>query len=718
MNSIFQQIASELNIKPSQVEKTVALIDEGNTIPFIARYRKEITGSLTDVQLRELNDRLTYLRNLEAKRNEVHRLISELGAMTPQIDDELKKADKLSAIEDIYRPYKPKRRTRATIAKEKGLESLANLMMLSDDEAAIIARSNQFVDPDKGVTSAEEACAGAVDILAEYYSDNADLRKALRKFYEKEATLVTAAGKQIDEKGTYDMYLEYAENAYKMPAHRVLAVNRGESQDCLKVTIELDDERALQSAQSSAPVDPSKNKFLTTAYQDAYKRLIAPSLKRETRAALTEHAEEQAIAVFGINLKQLLLQPPLKGKVVMGYDPAYRTGCKLAVIDANGKLLDYQTIYPTKPQQATVKSEKILLDLVEKYNVELIAIGNGTASRESEQFVAEALKKQGRTVHYIIVNEAGASVYSASKLGTKEYPNVDVSIRGAISIGARVQDPLSELVKIEPKSIGVGQYQHDVNQKRLTEVLDGVVEDAVNGVGVDLNIASAALLTHIAGINGKTATAIVDYRHKNGAFKKRAELLKVKGIGATAFKQAAGFLRVQQSSEVLDNSGVHPESYDVCYKLMDRLAIAPSEIGTDGVAAKAKAKLIGLDKLAEQLDIHMVLLQDLVAELDKPARDPREDLAPPLLRSDVMTIEDLEVGMVLKGTVRNVVDFGAFVDIGVKQDGLVHISELANRFVKKAMDVVAIGDIVDVKVIGIDIKRQKVSLSIKQAVAK
>ncbi len=715
MNSIFQQIANELKIKVSQVEKTVALIDEGNTIPFIARYRKEITGSLTDVQLRELNDKLTYLRNLAAKRDEVHRLISELGKMTPEIDSALKKADKLSAIEDIYRPYKPKRRTRATIAKEKGLESLANMMMLSEDEAAIKARAIEYIAPDKGVATADEACAGAVDILAEYYSDNADLRKSLRKIYEKEAVITTAAGKQSDEKGTYDMYLEYAENAYKMPAHRVLAVNRGESQDCLKVNIELDDDGALLAAQSAAPIAPTKNSFLETAYHDAYKRLIAPSLKREIRTVLTERAEEQAIAVFGINLKQLLLQPPLKGKVVMGYDPAYRTGCKLAVIDANGRLLDYQTIYPTKPQQAVAKSEKVLLDLVAKYKVELIAIGNGTASRESEQFVAAALKKQNRTVHYIIVNEAGASVYSASKLGTKEYPDVDVSIRGAISIGARVQDPLSELVKIEPKSIGVGQYQHDVNQKRLTEVLDGVVEDAVNSVGVDLNIASAALLTHIAGISSKTASAIVDYRHQNGAFKKRAELLKVKGIGATAFKQAAGFLRVQQSEEVLDNSAVHPESYAVCYKLMERLAIKPTEIGNDTVAAKDKAKLIGLTNLAEQLDIHMVLLQDLLAELDKPARDPREDIAAPLLRSDVMTIEDLEVGMVLKGTVRNVVDFGAFVDIGVKQDGLVHISELANRFVKRAMDIVAIGDIVDVKVIGIDIKRQKVSLSIKQA---
>ncbi len=714
MNKIFQIIATELGISGVQVEKTVALIDEGNTIPFIARYRKEVTGSLSDVQLRSLNDRLTYLRNLEARRAEVHRLISDLDALTPQIESALVRADKLSAIEDIYRPFKPKRRTRATIAKEKGLEALANSMLLSDDAAQLEVKANDFIDPAKGVETAGDALAGAVDILAEYFSDRADLREVLRKFYEKNAFLTTAPGKERDEKGTYDSYLEYGENALKMPPHRILAINRAERENCLKVTLELDDELALKLAEERVVGNLINNKYVDEAYRDAYKRLIAPSLTREIRNAISERAEEQAIAVFGINLKQLLLQPPLKGKVVMGFDPAYRTGCKLAVIDANGKLLDYQTIYPTKPQSDVVKSEKTLLKLVEKYGVELIAIGNGTASRESEQFVANALKKQKRKVYYIIVNEAGASVYSASSLATKEYPDVDVSIRGAISIGARVQDPLSELVKIEPKSIGVGQYQHDVNQKRLTEVLDGVVEDAVNSVGVDLNIASQSLLTHIAGINAKTAAAVVDYRHDKGAFKARKELLKVKGIGATAFKQAAGFLRVQRSDEALDNTGVHPESYQVCYRLMDAIGVAPQDIGATELKAFDKARQIGLDALAKDLDIHMVLLKDLLSELDKPGRDPRQDLAPPLLRADVLTIEDLSVGMVLKGTVRNVVDFGAFVDIGVKQDGLVHISELANRFVKRPMDVVAVGDIVDVKVIGIDAKRQKVSLSIKQ----
>ncbi len=714
MNKIFQIIATELGISGAQVEKTVDLIDEGNTIPFIARYRKEVTGSLSDVQLRNLNDRLAYLRNLEARREEVYRLITELDKMTPQIERALQRADKLSAIEDVYRPFKPKRRTRAIIAKEKGLAPLANSMLLSDDAAKIEAKASDFIDVKKGVNTVRDALAGAVDILAEYFSDRADLRDVLRKFYEKNALLTTAPGKERDEKGTYDSYLEYSESAFKMPPHRILAINRAERENYLKVTLQLDDELALELAEDRVVGNLINNTYVDEAYRDAYKRLIAPSLVREIRNAISERAEEQAIAVFGINLKQLLMQPPLKGKVVMGFDPAYRTGCKLAVIDANGKLLDYQTIYPTKPQSDVVKSEKILLKLVEKYGVELIAIGNGTASRESEQFVANALKKQKRQVYYIIVNEAGASVYSASPLASKEYPDVDVSIRGAISIGARVQDPLSELVKIEPKSIGVGQYQHDVNQKRLTEVLDGVVEDAVNSVGVDLNIASQSLLTHIAGINAKTAAAVVDYRHDKGAFKARKELLKVKGIGATAFKQAAGFLRVQRSAEALDNTGVHPESYKTCYRLMAAIGVSPQDIGSAELNAFDKARQIGLVKLAKDLDIHMVLLQDLLSELDKPGRDPRQDLAPPLLRADVLTIEDLSVGMVLKGTVRNVVDFGAFVDIGVKQDGLVHISELANRFVKRPMDVVAVGDIVDVKVIGIDVARHKVSLSMKQ----
>ncbi len=715
MKQIFQKIAAELTINVDQVAKTVQLIDAGNTIPFIARYRKEVTGSLSDEQLRNLNDRLVYLRHLVARRGEVERLIDEQGGLTPAIVSALQKADKLSIIEDIYRPFKPKRRSRASIAKERGLLPLANLMLNSTDEALISARAADFVSADKAVETVEAALAGAADIVAERFSDSAALRAVLRQFYQKSAVIKTAPGKQVDAKGTYDMYLEFSENAFKMPAHRVLAINRAEREGCLKVALALDDDSALQLAASAAPVQPTKNAFVDGAYRDAYKRLIAPALQRELRSALTERAEEQAIAVFGINLKQLLLQPPFKGKVVLGYDPAYRTGCKLAVIDATGKLCDYQTIYPTKPQQAVAQSEKIMLDLIAKYQVELIAIGNGTASRESEQFVAQTLKKQKRKIHYIIVNEAGASVYSASPLGTAEYPTVDVSIRGAISIAARVQDPLSELVKIEPQSIGVGQYQHDVNQKRLRQVLDGVVEAAVNSVGVDLNVASAALLGHIAGISAKTAAAIVDYRHAQGGFKSRAELLKVKGVGAAAFQQAAGFLRVAGSAEPLDNSAVHPESYAVCHQLMNELAIAPNEIGRPALAARAKGEAIGLSKLAKKFDIHPVLLRDLLTELDKPARDPRADLAPPLLRSDVMTIEDLTVGMVLKGTVRNVVDFGAFVDIGVKQDGLVHISELANRFVKRAMDVVAVGDVVNVKVIGIDLKRQKVSLSIKQA---
>lgn len=714
MNSIFKQIANELNIRLDQVEKTVELIDGGDTIPFIARYRKEVTGSLSDLQLRDLNDRLTYLRNLQARREEVSRLIDEQGKLTEGLSAALNAAQKLSEIDDIYRPYKPKRRTRATIAKQKGLEALANFMLLSDDNAAIIAKAAEFIDEAKVLSSADDALQGARDIVAEYYSDMANLRDVLRSSYMQGAIIVTEAGKVEDEKGTYDMYFDSSENAAKMPAHRVLAINRGERDSHLKVRVEIDDQALLTRGIQRVFDGQLKNEQLELAYQDACKRLIIPALERELRSDMTSAAEEQAINVFGINLKQLLLQPPLRGKVVMGYDPAYRTGCKIAVIDAAGKLLDYQTIYPTKPQQQVAKSEATLLATIKKYRVSLVAIGNGTASRESEQFVANALKKLDHTVHYIIVNEAGASVYSASPLATKEYPDVDVSIRGAISIGARVQDPLSELVKIDPKAIGVGQYQHDVNQTRLASVLDGVVEDAVNGVGVDVNIASEALLGYVAGISKKTAAAIVDYRHQNGVFKARKELLKVKGLGAVAYKQCAGFMRLVNPVEVLDGTGVHPESYDVCYQLMQALKIEPNQIGKAGIGAADKLKLVGADQLAKQLDIHKILLNDLVKELDKPARDPREDLAPPLLRADVLTIEDLEEGMVLKGTVRNVVDFGAFVDIGVKQDGLVHISELANRFVKRAMDVVAVGDIVDVKVIGIDVKRHKVSLSIKQ----
>ncbi len=715
MQKILQQIATELSIKPSQVEKTVELIDEGNTIPFIARYRKEVTGALTDTQLRDLNDRLTYLRNLESRREEVERLITELGKMTPELKAALDKADKLSKIEDIYRPFKPKRRTRGMIAKEKGLEPLSMAMMLAADEEEIKAKAEEFTDEEKGVKTIDDAISGAMDIIAENFSDDAKLRDVLRKFVEQKALIETTQGKEVDEKGTYDMYFDSVELASKMPPHRVLAINRGEREKCLKVSLKLDDDAALDMGKAKGLGASLNNNYVEMAYKDAYKRLILPSLERELRTHMTEIAEEHAISVFGINLKQLLMQAPLKNKVVMGYDPAYRTGCKIAVLDKNGKLLDYKTIYPTKPQLKIEESKRTMLDFIAKYDVDLIAIGNGTASRESEQFVADVIRSAGKTVHYLITNEAGASVYSASKLAASEYPDIDVSIRGAISIGARVQDPLSELVKIDPKSIGVGQYQHDVNQKRLNEVLGGTVEDAVNSVGVDVKIASESLLSYISGITSKTAKAIVAHRQSGEKFTSRKDILKVKGIGAAAFKQAAGFLRIDNPKEPLDNTGVHPESYEVCYKLMHALGIQPQDIGKLMPTARERAKLYGMDKLAKALDIHRILLEDLISELDKPARDPRDASEKPLLRADVMTLDDLTEGMVLKGTVRNVVDFGAFVDIGVKQDGLVHISELANKFVKRAMDVVAVGDIVDVKVLGVDKQRQKISLSIKQA---
>ncbi|RXV62605.1 RNA-binding transcriptional accessory protein [Fusibacter sp. A1] len=711
---MFEQIAKELNIGIGQVEKTVELIDEGNTIPFIARYRKEVTGKLTDTQLRELGDRLTYLRSLEDRKSEVTRHITELEQMTPELERAISKAEKLSELEDIYRPFKPKRRTKATIAKEKGLEPLSNILLLLSDEVKIRHEAERLIDEEKGINTAEDAIAGAMDIVAEHISDMASVRDAFRKIYEREAMIVTAVSKSGDEAATYTMYHDYQENAMKMPPHRILAVNRGERENILKVKMDLDHDKAVEMVGSGVLKDMLKNQFVNSAFTDAYKRLISPALERELRSAMTERAEEHAIGIFGVNLKQLLMSPPLRGKVVMGFDPAYRTGCKISVMDELGKVLEYTTIFPTKPQMDIEKSAKIMKQFIEKHKVDLIAIGNGTGSRESEQFVADVIKSIDREVHYMIVNEAGASVYSASQLASDEYPDIDVSIRGAISIGARVQDPLSELVKIDPKSIGVGQYQHDVNQKRLTEVLDGVVEDAVNSVGVDINTASESLLRHIAGISKTTAKNLVSYRYDKGEFKTRKEVLKVKGIGQAAFNQAAGFLRLPTGKEALDRTGVHPESYEVCKKLMEILKIDPKMIGVEAPNAQGLANLYGMRKLKEELDIHMILLEDLLKELDKPGRDPREDMAPPILRSDVLTIDDLTDGMELQGTVRNVVDFGAFVDIGVKQDGLVHISELANRFIKKPMDVVSVGDIVTVRVIGIDVKRQKVALSMKQ----
>lgn len=710
--TIEKRIAQEVGVRPEQVEAAVKLIDEGNTIPFIARYRKEVTGQLTDVELRQIGDRLTYLRNLESRKDEILRLIDEVGKLSPEISAAVAAAEKLSELEDIYRPFKPKRRTRATIAKEKGLEPLSQLMLMAGD-AEVALKAQDYIDEALGVTSVEDALNGAMDILAELYSDSAQLRDFYRQRYFAEALLVSTLTKEGDPEQLYSMYHDHRELASKMPAHRILAVNRGENQGVLKLKLDLDHDRLTAEGLKRTYPEGVANGYVATAFADAYKRLIEPALERELRTQMTEQAEEQAIGVFGINLKQLLLQAPFKNRVVMGYDPAYRTGCKIVVLDAYGKVLEYKTIYPTKPMEKIEESTKIILDFVHRHQVDIIAIGNGTASRESEQFVAGALKKANRPVHYTIVNEAGASVYSASALANEEYPDIDVSVRGAISIGARLQDPLSELVKIEPKAIGVGQYQHDVNQKRLVEVLDGVVQDAVNSVGVDVNTASESLLQYIAGINKKTAKSLVAYRHEKGGIQKRVEILKVKGIGQAAYTQAAGFLRVTHSPEPLDRTGVHPERYEDCKRLMARLGITPEHIGQPDLGAYDKGRLIGLRNLSKELDIHMVVLEDLLKELDKPGRDPRDEMDAPILRSDVLTIEDLSIGMVLKGTVRNVVDFGAFVDIGVKQDGLVHISELADRFVKRPMDVVAVGDVVTVKVIGIDVQRHKVSLSMK-----
>ncbi len=711
MKKIAAIIAENLKLKTGQVERTIELLDEGNTIPFIARYRKEVTGGIDDTTLRQLGDQLNSLRALEKRREEVERLISEVGKMTPEIKTMLAKADKLSTIEDIYLPFKPKRRTRAMIAKERGLEPLANAIYLLNDEQEIEKIAQDYVKDE--IENIDMALQGANDIIAENFSEMANLRAVLRKFYEKNALIISAKGK-VDDENLYEIYHDYCENASKTPAHRILAMNRGEKEKKLKVKLEVDKDNALAIAEEQGVETKLNNNFMRLALKDALNRLILPSLERELRTALTANAEEQAINIFAINLKKLLLSPPLKNKVVIGFDPAYRTGCKLAVLANNGKFLDYVTIYPTKPHNKITESEAILLDLIDKYQVDLIAIGNGTASRESEAFVADTIAKAKKKVQYIIVSEAGASVYSASSLASKEYPDIDVSVRGAISIGARTQDPLSELVKIDPKAIGVGQYQHDVNQKRLSEVLTGITEDAVNSVGVNLASASEVLLSYIAGINSKTAKAIVDYRHSIG-FNSRKDLLKVKGIGKTAFKQAAGFLRIKNDKQPLDNTAVHPESYDICQELMQILAIDAKDIGHLSPSAKEKARLYGMQKLANQLDIAMLKLEDLITELDKPARDPRDEIAAPILRSDILKFDDLSVGMVLKGTVRNVVDFGAFVDIGLKQAGLVHISELSDKFVKKATDVIATGDIVTVKVISIEAQRQKIGLSIKAA---
>lgn len=715
MANILQMIADELEIKLSQVESTVKLIDDGNTIPFIARYRKEVTGNLSDEVLRNLGERLTYLRNLETRKEEVTRLIDEQGKLTEELSTEIAKAVTLSELEDIYRPYKQKKRTRATIAKEKGLEPLANIIYLQMEKKDIYEIAKEYINPEKNVENIEDAISGAKDIIAENISDSAEYRKKIKKMCYREAVIVSKASKE--EKSAYDMYYDFSQVISKIPSHRILAINRGEKEEFLKVKIEKPEEKITDMIKTDIIKDKTSQyaMILNETIEDAFKRLIEPSIDREIRSDLTEKAEEKAIKVFGQNAKQLLLQPPIKGMNVIGFDPAYRTGCKIAVIDSTGKLLDTTTIYPTEPQNDVDGARKKLVALIDKYDVNMIAIGNGTASRESEMFVSDTIKELKKEVYYAIVSEAGASVYSASKLATEEYPDINVSLRGAISIARRLQDPLAELVKIDPKAIGVGQYQHDVNQKRLGESLNGVVEDAVNSVGVDVNTATPSLLSYVAGVNNTIAKNIVKYRDENGKITSRKELLKVPKLGKVAFEQCAGFIRVFDGKNPLEITAVHPESYEAAEKLLDKLGYKAEDLTDKERLENLRKDLTKVDvkEYAKELEIGELTLTDIIQELSKPGRDPREDLPKPILRSDVLKFEDLKDGMILSGTVRNVIDFGAFVDIGVKHDGLVHISEMSNNFVKNPSEVVSVGDIVKVKVIGIDMERQKVKLSMK-----
>ena len=764
------QLAKELQIKKEQVDVTIKLIDEGNTIPFIARYRKDVTGNLNDEVLRNLNERLTYLRNLCDKQEQVISSIEEQGKMTEELRKQILEATTLVAVEDLYRPYRPKRKTRAGIAKEKGLEGLAELILAQETSEPLEKSAESYLSEEKGVTTVEEAIAGARDIIAEMISDDAAYRTYIREATMEEGIIMSSLKKEEKEK-IFEMYYDYSEPVKKVAGHRVLALNRGEDKDVLKVKIEAPRERILQylNKKTLKNENPVTTPVISEAAEDAYDRLIAPAIEREIRNELTEKAEDGAISVFGKNLEQLLLQPPILGKVVLGWDPAFRTGCKLAVVDATGKVLTTTVIFPTAPQNKVEESKKILKQIIKKYNVDLISVGNGTASRESEQVIVELLKEIDRPVQYVIVNEAGASVYSASKLATEEFPNFDVGQRSAASIARRLQDPLAELVKIDPKSIGVGQYQHDMNQKKLGEALSGVVEDSVNKVGVDLNTASAPLLEYISGITKVIAKNIVDYREANGRFTNRQQLLKVAKLGPKAYEQCAGFMRIVDGDNPLDATSVHPESYEATMKLLDKLGLtmedvkeaqkkAAAEKGKKAPAKKenkpkerkvvirntntamglamAKAmekanvtevvepvkvkEVTGLaskvrdkKKLAEELGIGEITLTDILNELEKPARDPRESMPAPILRSDVLNMEDLQPGMVLKGTVRNVIDFGAFVDIGVHQDGLVHISRITNRFIKHPLEAVSVGDIVDVKVLEVDLAKKRISLTMR-----
>ena len=726
MEKIINKIAEELQVKSTQVENAVKLIDEGNTIPFIARYRKEATGGLTDEQLRVLGERLQYLRNLEERKAEIIKSIEEQGKLTDEILQATALATTLAEVEDIYRPYKQKKKTRATVAKAKGLEPLAEIIIEQTETTPIIEIAKQYINidtlseedkanKDKVVATAEDAIQGALDIIAENISDNADYRKKIKKICYREGMLTTTATNP-EEKSNYEMYYDYQELVFRIPSHRILAINRGEKEEFLKVKIEKKEDKILNYIQRDVIKGETQfTQMLKATIEDSFKRLIEPSIDREIRSDLTERAEEKAIKVFGKNAKQLLLGAPIKGKTVMGFDPAYRTGCKIAVIDETGKVLDYTTVYPTEPQNDTEGAKKELLKLIEKDQIDMVAIGNGTASRESEMFVSDLIKDAPREMQYVIVSEAGASVYSASKLATEEYPDINVSIRGAISIARRLQDPLAELVKIDPKAIGVGQYQHDVNQKKLSESLTGVVEDAVNKVGVDVNTATPSLLSYVSGINSSIAKNIVKYRDENGKLKNRKQLLKVPKLGKVAFQQCAGFLRITDGDNPLEVTAVHPESYEATEKLLEKIGFKKEDLKDKekSNSLREHLKSINVKEVAEELQIGEMTLADIIEELSKPGRDPRDEMPKPVLRQDVLKFEDLKEGMVLTGTVRNVIDFGCFVDIGVKYDGLVHISEMSEKFIRNPSEIVSVGDVVKVKVIKIDSERHKVGLSMK-----
>ena len=716
---ILQIIADELNVKYKQVENAVNLIDEGNTIPFIARYRKEVTGGLSDEDLRILYERLNYLRNLENRKEEVKNSIEEQGKLTDEIVNALQNAKILAEVEDIYRPYKQKKRTRATVAKEKGLEPLSEALINQDNKVSIEEIAKKFIDPEKGVETVEDAIAGAKDIIAENISDNPTYRKEIKRYCYRDGVIATEVNEkdEKEDKATYQMYFDFNEKVNRIPSHRILAINRAEKENAIKLKIQKPEENIIDFIERDVIKDKNSNyaNILEDTVEDSFKRLIEPSVEREIRSDLTEKAEEKAIKVFGQNAKQLLMGAPLKGLTVMGFDPAYRTGCKIAVIDETGKLLATTTVYPTEPQNKVEEAKKELKSLIKKYNINMIAIGNGTASRESEKFVADMISEIDQEVYYAIVSEAGASVYSASKLATEEYPDINVSLRGAISIARRLQDPLAELVKIDPKAIGVGQYQHDVNQKKLAESLAGVVEDAVNEVGVDVNTATPSLLSYVSGINKTIANNIVKYRDENGKIMERKELLKVPKLGKVAFEQCAGFIRIFDGKNPLEITAVHPESYEKAEQLLENIGYKKEDLKDSEKLKDIKLKLSGVNikDMSQKLEIGEMTLKDIIDELSKPGRDPRDEMPKPILRSDVLKFEDLKEGMVLNGTVRNVIDFGVFVDIGVHQDGLVHISQVTDKYIKHPLDVLSIGDIVEVKIISIDIPRKRIGLTMR-----